>query len=348
MLAAVSTGDRMHIMMIAAPAKGAGRTTLAAWLALCAEEAEAGLVVALDANEDPALLRWAREQDLSRPITAAWDDSCTPENLRRLEREGVELVLVDCPGPEDTGQIANLLAVADLALIVVRPQGEDLDAAGGLIDLVESAGKPFVFVINQATDDEDMTAAAAISLAQHGAISPVILPQCETLAAPGREAGNPADQPSEDAADIAGLWQYLRERLARYSAPPPSEMPSPVQPAKYDYDQAATFVSADMVYPCHVTEILADGLSFRSTQAPPQGSQLRISLPYLGQFDCEVMSSMPEKVDARFVIEEDRRAVLLEQVAALVASGREPPMPAAPTEPVVDDDAPVAVSGAAS
>ncbi len=340
----------MHIMMIAAPTAGAGRTTLAAWLGLYAEEAEAGLVVALDANQDTALLRWARNEKLTRPITVAWDDSCTRENLKRLEDEGVELVLIDCPRLENGVQITNLLAAADLALIVVRPKSEDLDAAGSLIDLVESAGKPFVFVINQATDDEDMTAAAAMSLAQHGTISPVILPQCERLAKPRSEAigESPNDQTdSED--DIAGLWDYLRERLERCAerAAPAIQSPDPTQSAKHDYDRPATFLLADMVYPCHVTEILADGLSFRSEIAPPRGSRLSINLPYLGQFDCQVIESKPEKVDARFVIDEDRRAELLVQVAALLASGREPPVSAAAAETIPEEHEPGAMSGIA-
>lgn len=342
----------MHILMIAAPAAGAGRTTLAAWLGLYAEAAEAGLVVALDANQDTALLRWARKEQLTRPITVAWDDSCTRENLRRLEDEGVKLVLIDCPRPENGVQLANLLAAADLALIVVRPKSEDIDAAGSLIDLVESAGKPFVFVINQATDDEDMTAAAAISLAQHGAICPVILPQCERLAKPRRGAsGDAPDHQMDPAGEIAGLWDYLRERLERCAerAEPGTRNPDPMQVAKHDYDRPATFVLADMVYPCHVTEILADGLSFRSEEAPPRGVRLRISLPYLGQFDCEVMESTPEKVDARFVIDEARRAELFEQVAALLASGREPPVSAAPAETIPEEHEPgaIAMSGIA-
>ncbi len=340
----------MHIMMIAAPTAGAGRTTLAAWLGLRAEAAESGLVVALDANQDAALLRWARDQQLTRPITVAWDDSCTRENLRRLEDEGVDLVLIDCPRPENGAQIANLLAAADLALIVVRPQSEDLDAAGSLIDLVESAGKPFVFVINQATDDEDMTAAAAMSLAQHGTISPVILPRCERLAKPRREASGEAPNHQMDSAgDIAGLWDYLRDRLARYAKPaaPASLSPDPSQSARHDYDRPATFLLADMVYPCHVTEILADGLSFRSEIAPPRGSRPRLNLPYLGQFDCEVIESTSEKVDARFVIDEARRAELMVQVAALVASGREPPVPAAAAETIPEDHEPAAMSGIA-
>ena len=316
----------MNIFMIAAPADGVGRTTLAAWLGLHAEEAGEGLVVALDANDDPALVRWARDEKLSRPVTAAWDASCTRENLKGLADEGVGLVLVDCPGPEHGARIAEVLAAVDLALIVVRPKGEDLDAAGDLIDLVQSAGTPFVFVLNQASEDEDMTAATAISLAQHGPVSPVILPQSADLALPAREPGE--DAPPDrlvPAEQIARLWTYLRERMARNARRPDPGGPGPnrARSATHAYYQDATFILADMVYPCHVMEISAEGVSFSSDETPPPGSRLGIYLPYLGRFDCDVVESRPGKVDVRLVIDEDRRAVLLDQVAALVDSSRE-------------------------
>ncbi|MCZ6522401.1 MAG: hypothetical protein O7A68_00840, partial [Alphaproteobacteria bacterium] len=175
-------------MMIAAPADGAGRTTLAGWLARHAEDAGDGLVVALDANDDRALLSWARSEGFARPITAAWDHSCTFESLSRLEDEGVALVLVDCPVADGGAASAALLAAADLALIVVRPQGEDLAATERLVDLVDEAGTPFVFVVNQACDDEETTA-AIIFLAQHGTVSPVILQRREALTMPKGGSG---------------------------------------------------------------------------------------------------------------------------------------------------------------
>ncbi len=153
----------------------------------------------------------------------------------------------------------------------------------------------------------------------------------------------------EPAEDIAGLWDYLRDRLDRYAQPaaPAGLGPDATLSARHDYDRPATFLLADMVYPCHVTEILADGLSFRSEIAPPPGSRPRLSLPYLGQFDCQVIASAPEKVDARFVIDEDRRAELLVQVAALLASGREPPVSAAAAETTPEAHEPGAMSGIA-
>jgi chromosome partitioning protein len=325
----------MNTVMITAPADGVGRTTLAAWLGLQAEAAGAGLVVTLDANDDPALARWAREQKLRRPITGTWDGSCTPESLERLADEGVGLVLIDCPGPQDGARMAELLAVSDLALIAVRPRAEDLDAAGGLIDLVDQARKPFVFVVNQATDDEDMTAATAVSLAQHGPVSPVILPKCAELALPGLDTGEGGtDDRPVPGEDIARLWDYLRDRLARNArrADPGAQATDEPGRAGHAYDQDATFMIADMVYPCHVMEISAEGLLFSADRAPPAGERLRVFLPHLGQFDCEVTESRPDRIEVRLVIDEDRRGVLLEQVAALLGSSRQRSRTAAPPE----------------
>jgi chromosome partitioning protein len=325
----------MRTLMITAPGEGAGRTTLAGWLGMCAGQAGDGLVVALDATDDQTLVGWAREAGLRQPIAAAWDDSCTRDNFGRLADEGVKLVLADCPVPDDDEPTASVLESADLVLIVVRPQGEDLDAAGSLIDHVEAADKPFVFVINQATDDEDMTASTILALAQHGTVSPVILPQREELALPkGAPEDEASDAQAEFAADMARLWDYLRDCLDRFApaTEPEEEDPEPDQGARHDYHQHATFIVPEMVYPCHVREISADGISFSSDVELPLGARLRFNLPYLGQFVCDVVESGPDKVDARFVIDEARRAELIDQVASLLESGREATASAAAPE----------------
>ncbi len=325
----------MHVVMIAAPADGAGRTTVAGWLAVEAQESSDGLVVALDATDDQALLSWAHAEGFARPITGAWDHSCTSESLRQLEDEGVELVLVDCPVAEGGAPTAALLAAADLALIVVRPQGDDLAATERLVDLVDEAGMPFVFVVNQAGDDEEATA-AIIFLAQHGTVSPVILKRREELAMPKRGSGEGgAENQSEFAQEIARLWDYLGECFARMSEPvePERETPIPPQDAKHAYYQRATFVVPEMVYPCHVMEISANGLSFFSEVELPRGSRVRFNLPYLGQFDCEVMDTSSDEVAARFVIDEARRNELLDRVAALCGPDHEQQGAAASREP---------------
>src|SRR5688572_14574283 len=46
--------------------------------------------------------------------------------------------------------IADVIARADLVVVPVRPTPDDLDAVGPTLDMVEAAGKNFVFVVSQA------------------------------------------------------------------------------------------------------------------------------------------------------------------------------------------------------
>ena len=320
---------RMHTIMIAAATAGAGRTTLTAGLGLYAQEVEDGLVVSLDADNEPVLLQWARRQSLCPPITAVWDESCTPQNLHQLASRGVDVILIDCPLPAEKERFAGVLAAVDLVLILVRPQSEDLDAVGGLIDLVEAEGKPFIFVINQSTGDEDMTTVTVMTLAQHGTVSPVILQHCEALAGFDFEGGETISLDQLDyAPEIAPLWNYVRGSLARHGEQADPEAPTGREEVRSDYYQHATFIVPEMVYPCEVLKISSEGLLFTSDIELPAGTRLRFNLPYLGQLYCEVMGIHPEGLEARFVIDEDRRAELYELVAGLVDNARELPLPA--------------------
>ena len=316
--------------MIAASAEGVGCTTLTAALGLYAQGLEEGLVVSLDADRDLVLLQWARRQNLCRPITGAWDHSCTPDNLAQLESKGVELVLIDGPLPTQNERIASVLEAVDLVLILVRPQSEDLDTVGGLIDLVEAEGKPFIFVINQSSDDEDMTTVTVMTLAQHGTVSPVILPHCESLAGFGFENSETTELDQLGyAAEMAPLWGYIRRNLARdverLDPEASTESEDESEQARQSYRQHATFIVPEMVYPCEVTKISPEGLLFTCDVELSAGTRIRFNLPYLGQLYCEVTENHLDGVEARFVVDEDRRAELYELVTGLVNNSRELP-----------------------
>ena len=323
----------MYTVMIAASAAGAGRTTLTIGLALHTQAVEQGFVVSLDAESQPILLQWAQRQNFRQPITAAWDNSCTSENLARLAEEGVDLVLVDCPLLEETERINGILECADLVVILVRPESEDLDAVGPLIDFVEAEGKPFIFVINQSADDEDMTTVTVMALAQHGTVSPVIVPHCAALAGlePRGDAIVALDR-LDYAAEMEPLWGYLRDILARHGELEDAALPDDIdvvgEENRQRYRQHATYIVPEMVYPCEVMEISAEGLLFTSEVALAEGTRLYFNLPYLGQLNCEVVANRPEGVEERFVIDEQRRAELYGQVADLVSSSRELPLSA--------------------
>lgn len=315
----------MHVVTVTAAHPGIGGTTLTAWLGHCAAMDGAGLVVFLDAGDEPALLAWAEGADLARATAAAWDESCRADSLRRLGDEGVGLVLVDCDVSRSDAQISDILEATDLVVILVPPQYDNLDDVAELLDIVGSADKPFVFVINRAGDDEDAIGTTVISLAQFGTVSPVILPHYDSCPLPdGVSSTNGNAEPSGIAEDMQRLWDYCKSRLDKQAEIDlRTRQRIAMQAIATRYDRPATFVVPEMVYPCHVTDITPQGLVFTSDQDIPLGVRLRINLPYVGQIDCEVSESDSGKVTASFLIGETRRDELLDQVAHLPAHARD-------------------------
>ena len=315
----------MHVVTVTAAHPGIGGTTLTAWLGHCAAMDGAGLVVFLDAGDEPALLAWAEGADLARATAAAWDESCRADSLRRLGDEGVGLVLVDCDVSRSDAQISDILEATDLVVILVPPQYDNLDDVAELLDIVGSADKPFVFVINRAGEDEDAVGATVISLAQFGTVSPVILPQYDSCPLPdGVRAANGSTDAPGIAGDMRRLWEYCKSRLQKQAdIDTRTRQRFAMQAIAARYDRPATFVVPEMVYPCHVMDITPQGLVFTSDQDIPPGVRLRINLPYVGQIDCEVAECDSGKVTASFLIGETRRDELLDQVAHLPAHARD-------------------------
>jgi len=312
----------MQTVAVVAANSSVGGSTLTAWLGVSARGDSGAPVVVLDAGDNQTLLDWARADQPAGFIAAAWDASCTASSVRGLVDEGVTTVLIDARLKADDARGIEILDACDLVVIVVQPEGGGLDRVGEVLDLVEDSTTPFLFVVNQATDDEEMTAATVVSLAQHGTVSPVILPRYPACALPNAETLTANGAGPSMAEDAARLWDYLRGRLAQAKRANDGTAPEASLEAAH-YDRPATFVVPEMVYPCHVIDITADGLVFMSEQEMRPGVRLRMNLPYVGQIDCEIAEASSGRMNAHFVIDNARRAELMDQVAMLVDYGRD-------------------------
>jgi len=127
---------------------------------------------------------------------------------------GIDLLIVDTP-PSVTETISTVVEHADLVIIPVRPSPNDLRAVGGTVEIVRKAGKPMVFVCNQVTPRARITGEAAIALSQYGTVAPSMIASrvdFATSMTDGRTAGE-LDPASRSAAEIAGLWTYLADRI---------------------------------------------------------------------------------------------------------------------------------------
>jgi len=223
----------MRVLAFASQKSGAGKTTLAGHIAVQAQRAGTKAVVLVDLDPDASLTDWfaLREEDDVQFLVARSNLKDLPTKLEKLRADGVELVVLDTP-PTLHQAIDESIKAADLVAIPTRPCAHDLAAAGATVELVQSHGKPFCFVVNGTEPEGELTPEVVMALAQHGSIATVSIPRSvamlETMV-DGRTVMELPDNPAP-ASEVAKLWDYLAKRLmksglvgegdAQASAPP--------------------------------------------------------------------------------------------------------------------------------
>lgn len=211
----------MRVLVFASQKGGSGKTTLSGHIAVEAERSGAGPVALIDTDPQGSLAKWWNVREADMPAFM----QCTFPNLlhdiERARAEGFRLVVIDTP-PAVTRAIAEVVAMADLVVLPTRPSPHDLRAVGATVDIVESRGKPMVFVVNSAVPNARITTEAAVALSQHGTVAPVIIHHRTDFAASmidGRTVMEVKDN-CKSAQEVGALWQYLHERLARVGDEP--------------------------------------------------------------------------------------------------------------------------------
>jgi chromosome partitioning protein len=106
----------MAILTIASQKGGAGKTTLAAHLAVEAESRGAGPVAIVDTDPQGSLADWWNQRATETPGFAAVEIGRLPAHMAALQRQRVNLVVIDTP-PALLDTIRAAIAVADLVLI---------------------------------------------------------------------------------------------------------------------------------------------------------------------------------------------------------------------------------------
>lgn len=208
----------MRVLAFASQKSGAGKTTLAGHIAVQAQRAGTKPVVLVDLDPDTSLTDWfaLREED-DEPLKVARSSlKDLAAKLQQLRADGVELVVIDTP-PTLHQAIDESILAADLVAIPSRPCAHDLAAASATVELVQSHGKPFCFVVNGIEPGGELTPEVVMALAQHGSIATVSIPRSvamlETMV-DGRTVMELPDNPAP-ASEVAKLWDYLAKRLMK-------------------------------------------------------------------------------------------------------------------------------------
>ncbi|HUN39486.1 MAG TPA: ParA family protein [Acetobacteraceae bacterium] len=217
----------MQVIVIASRKGGAGKTTLAANLAVEATRDGIRPVATIDADPMQGLTGWFDERKANEPLCVGPDALAKAgigRTLATLEQSGVALVIIDTP-PAATADVAELIGVANLVLAPVIPSPNDLRAIGETLDLIEQQDKPLLFVINNASTNGKLTNQALTLLSQHGTVAavdskPVIIRTRQDFRSSMTDGRTVSElkAPSKSAEEIADLWMAVKARLEKEEA----------------------------------------------------------------------------------------------------------------------------------
>ncbi len=205
----------MRTLAVISRKGGVGKTTLSVNLAVAAWRAGLKTVlVDLDPQRSAAL--WGRMRTQSGPAVVSASAGKLFPAWSAASNSGCDLMVIDTPAV-DGDETLQAARMADLSLLVCRPNRFDLDALQHSIDLVRRQAKASLVVLNQAPSRRmgqepqsvfaaaDELRAAGVSLAGTGLRHRAAFP-----AAAARGLGvEELDPASAGAREVAGVWSQV-------------------------------------------------------------------------------------------------------------------------------------------
>lgn len=142
----------MAVITIAQQKGGAGKTTLAAHLAVAWSQRRKRVAV-VDIDPQGSLTQWhkLREERFGEEYTgitfAAISGWRVGAEVNRLKREH-DIIIIDSP-PHTETEARTAIRNADLVLVPVQPSPTDLWATQGTLDLAKAEGLPVKVILNR-------------------------------------------------------------------------------------------------------------------------------------------------------------------------------------------------------
>ena len=295
--------ETMRVMAFVSQSSGSGKTTLAGHVGVQAQLHGGAEVALLDADAGRDLSRWSAARDWAAP-------QCIGAKLRDLEGllqllriSGVDLAVIDAPAA-DRASVETVAELSDLVVVPASPAQERLPVLAPTVRLAESLNRPFVFLLNQAKPNSKATGATALALAQHGTVSPVVVPQSKGLAETMRRGLTVVDQRRGPAKTIGALWNYLAFRLDQLPADQGHWRGKAARERRafprWRFDDDGVVMVEGRALPCSINDISASGLSVFMQKPPVVGQAATIHIPRLGSYPVQVVSRVADRVGLRF------------------------------------------------
>jgi chromosome partitioning protein len=210
-------GRFMRTLVLTTQKGGAGKTTLAASLAVAAQQ-DGERVLAVDIDPQGSLWSWSQRRGLNGVKAAKSDAADLKRFLAQARQEGAgaaTLAIVDTPG-QFGGGVTLALQDADLCLMPVKPSILDVEASRPTVEQLRRIGRPYAFVLNQCSpSSQSRTIDAATALVKAGALAPsMVATRTDFLDAMTTGQGVTEYAPKGKAAqEITLLWQWVKSRL---------------------------------------------------------------------------------------------------------------------------------------
>ena len=293
----------MRIVGLLSHINGDGRTTLAANLAVRASIQGVKGVVAVDADPNGDLAAWSDRRGKPDPTVMTAQSGGLTKVLNDCRRDGAAMALIDLPA-SGSAPVNDLVAPCDFIAIPVRPNADSIQGAGQAVDLVEGQGKPFVFIVNAGSQNNDETSHCLMALAQHGTLATVIVP--EDKAFPTAMAAGRSVADDSCGSEIARLWHYLDGRMAKVLKEAP--IPSADAPAgnrrvfpRWTLVQPVTVIWADAEWDGVLIDVSAGGAGISCPISAKHGDRLSLRLDHVGTLTAEVCHVTKSRIGVRFL-----------------------------------------------
>jgi chromosome partitioning protein len=217
----------MDVLALISRKGGTGKSTLAIGLAGAALEAGHNVCV-VEADPLGTVSNWRARRDRAAPAVETVHDGLSLLALMpRLAARGVTLAIIDTAGGWSEAFNTAVYA-ADLCLIPARPSIADIEAAAPALTAVRAAERPFAFVLNQtpvrsyrigSATGALCDAAAAFELGDVIAVPAIVARSDQQDALRLGLTVTELAGDGKSAAEIRGLWGWVKARLGSLKAP---------------------------------------------------------------------------------------------------------------------------------
>ena len=201
----------MSTIVINSQKGGSGKSSLCRVLSVEAIKTYPESVYLIDLDPQGTLKQWHEVRENENPKRVEISIEALGNNLASINNMGAKYIFIDTP-PQASEHLDDVFALADLVIIPVKATPDDLKAAAVTVNRLKSLSVPFIFVVNQAISNTNITSQAIAALSHHGAVAETLIVNRVSYPASFVDGRTPQEIESKGSAakEIAKLWSNIQ------------------------------------------------------------------------------------------------------------------------------------------